>query len=81
MSERKDFLLRLSAEDHERLRNLAHFTKRPMAEIVRTVLHDYLSGPGRAELVEAITTSGQREMRDLLDKLAQESSSGRTGTR
>ena len=68
---RKDFLLRLAAEDHDALRSLSHFTRRPMAEIVRTVLHDYLAGPGREELRQAVTAQGRGQMRELLDKLAQ----------
>ena len=71
MTERKDFLLRLSAEDHEALRTLAHFTNRPMSEIARAAVHAYLVGPGREELREAVTSSGRSSMRDLLDKLAQ----------
>ena len=67
MTDRKDFLLRLPAEDHEALRNLAHFTRRPMAEIARAALHDYLVGPGREELRQAVTAQGQHGMRDLLE--------------
>ena len=71
MSERKELLLRLPAEDHAALRNLAFFTDRSMNEIVTTLLHEFLATQGRRAHLEAVVESGREEMRDLLDKLAQ----------
>jgi hypothetical protein len=71
MSERKDLLLRLPAEDHAALKNLAFFTDRSMNEIVCAALHEYLVTTGRREHLAAVVESGRSGMRDLLDKLGQ----------
>ena len=68
--ERKYFLVRLPAEEHTALRNLAFFTGQPMNEIVCTALRNYLATDGRTALRDASTAHGRAFMRDLLDKLA-----------
>lgn len=70
MLNRKEFLLRLPAEDHAALRSLAHVTHRPMNEIVNQALREYLVGTGRREFVAASANRTQGAYEALIEKLA-----------
>lgn len=69
-AERRDFLVRMPAEDHAALRSLAFLSGRSMNDIVCSVLHEYLKNEGREQLVDSSIRAGQESMRVLLDKLA-----------
>lgn len=68
--DRTAFLTRLPTEEHEALRNLAHFTRRSMNEIVTEAVRQYLATEGRRQHLAAVVESGRDDMRVLLDKLA-----------
>ena len=70
MSDRKEFLVRLPAEDHAALRHLAHVTNTPMNELVIEALHEYFIGTGRQRFVRASAQRTQNDFEVLIDKLA-----------
>jgi hypothetical protein len=68
--DRKEFLLRMPAEDHAALRALAQVTGRPMNELATCAVREYLLGTGRREFVAASAARTKEQYEVLLDKLA-----------
>ena len=62
--------LRLPGDVLEALRTYAFFTRRSMNEVVNGLVMDFLAGPGRLELTEAISERARSDYRIALDKLA-----------
>jgi hypothetical protein len=69
-NEKRQFPLRLPADDYNMVKSLAFFTGRSMnAVIVETVQH-YLAAEGTSALRAAVAANTKTEYSSLMDKLA-----------
>jgi predicted DNA-binding protein len=65
----RPFLVRMPAEEHQRLRLMSATTGRSMNDLVVRAVSDFLSGVGRDIEFEAASAKVGERYRDVLDKL------------
>lgn len=61
--------VRLPTDQYEALKAYAFFTKTSMNEVISRAIHDFLTGPGRQEQMDAMLGDVQERYRLALDKL------------
>lgn len=71
MTERQDFTVRMTPDEHQALRLYCATTGRSMNDVVLSAVRDYLTQTGRQDEFQAALAQVQVDYRVALDKLAQ----------
>jgi len=69
-AEVKALTLRLAAEEYEALRTFAFLAHKPISDVIRTAVREYLAGQGHRDAVQAGIDAVRAKHRKALDALA-----------
>jgi hypothetical protein len=69
-SDVKALTLRLATDEYEALRTFAFLAQKPITDVIRVAIREYLAGQGRRDAVQAGIEAVRAKHRKALDVLA-----------